>query len=39
MLDDVLCLAQVFHTRFALDSPRLGRNKLLLDMLGVLVVH
>ena len=39
MLDDVLCLAQVFYTRFAFDSPRLGRNKLLLDMLGVLVVH
>ena len=39
MLDDVLCLAQVFYTRFAFDSPRLGRNKLLLVMLGDLVVH
>ena len=39
MLDDVLSLTQVFDTRFAFNMSCLGRNKLLLVLLRVLVMH
>ena len=39
MLDDVLCLTQVFYTGFSFDSTRLRWNKLLIGVLRVLVMH